>query len=226
MPIKKKLFARNIALYVITTLILFMLLLSFACTPQQSAGPSPQDTEPSTSTPTSDTPETPSSQPEESGWVADTVISTDEYSRLASYDDGNYEIAWTSDDEYIYVFIRAKTQGFVALGIQPDTTMQQADIIFGAVENGKAKVIDEFSAHAFGPHVPDTDFEGGVNNITEFAGIESGGYTIIEFRRKLDTGDVFDHPVTSGINKIIWAYGASDDPNVKHISRGYGELEL
>lgn len=225
MPTKQRNSAGNIALYLITALLLCTLIFAFSCTPPQSKTPTQQqDVEPPTTTQTPDTTETPSSQSD--GWVADTVISTNEYSRLDSYDDGNYEIAWTSDDEYIYVFIRAKTQGFVALGIQPDTTMQQADIIFGAVEHGEAIVLDEFSAHAFGPHVPDTDFEGGVNNITEYAGVESDGYTIIEFRRKLDTGDIFDHPVTTGINKIIWAYGASDDPSVKHTVRGYGELEL
>lgn len=224
MPNKLRFSARNIALYVITMLLLCTLFLSLTCTPQLSTTPSQQDKEPSSSSPAPDT--TTPVQQEESGWKADTVISTGEYSRLASYDDGNYEIGWTSDDEYIYVFIRAKTQGFVALGIQPDTTMQQADIIFAAVENGKASVLDEFSAHAFGPHKPDTDFEGGVNNITEYAGIESSGFTVIEFRRKLDTGDVFDHPIANGVNKIIWAYGPSDDPNVKHTSRGYGELEL
>ena len=227
MPIKKRFSAGNIALYLITALLLSSLIFAFSCTSPQPKTPiQQQDVEPPTTTQTPDTTETPSSQQGEPDWVADAVISINEYSRLDSFDDGNYEIAWTSDDEYIYVFIKAKTQGFVALGIQPDTTMQQADIIFGAVEHGNAVVLDEFSAHAFGPHKPDTDFEGGVNNITEYAGVEKDGYTIIEFRRKLDTGDDFDHPVTTGINKIIWAYGTSDDPNVKHTVRGYGELEL
>jgi hypothetical protein len=227
MPIKKRFSAGNIALYLITALLLCALIFAFSCTSPQTKTPmQQQDVEPPNTTQTPDTTETPSSQPDEPGWVADAVISTGEYSRLDSFDDGNYEIAWNSDGEYIYVFIRAKTQGFVALGFQPDTTMQQADIVFGAVEHGKAVVLDEYSAQAFGPHVPDTDFDGGVNNITEYAGVEKDGYTIIEFRRKLDTGDDFDHPVTTGINKIIWAYGASDDPNVKHTIRGYGELEL
>jgi hypothetical protein len=227
MPIKKRFSAGNIALYLITALLFCTLIFAFSCSSPQAKTPlQSQDIEPPSTTQTPGISDTSSSSPGLSSWIADAKITENEYSHTASYDNGNYEISWASDDEYIYVFIRARTQGFVSLGIQPDTTMKQADIIFGTVENGKAVVLDEFSTNAFGPHKPDIDFEGGVSNITEYAGSESEGFTIIEFRRKLDTGDDFDHPVVTGINKIIWAYGSSDDPNVKHISRGYGELEL
>jgi hypothetical protein len=216
---------RKTALYMLAV-ILCSLLLTLACTTPQTTDTPQQDTGAPDSYDMPDSTGTPASQQEDSGWKADAVISEGEYSRTASYDDGKYEIGWSSDDEYIYVFIRAETDGFVALGIQPGNTMQQADIIYGAVENGQTSVMDEYSANAFGPHKPDTDFDGGVDNITEYAGIESDGVTIIEFNRKLDTGDSYDHPVNNGVNKIIWAYGSSDNPQFKHISRGYGQIEL
>jgi hypothetical protein len=223
---KLKFSARTISLFALI-ILLCSLFLSFACSPAQSTPPPQQNTQPSTPVKTPDNTATPPEQQQETGgWKPDGVISTGEYDRLASYDDGKYEIAWKADNEYIYIFMRAQTEGFVAVGIQPDIAMQQADIIFGVVQNGKASVLDEYSPQAFGPHKPDTDFQGGVNNITEYGGIESGGYTVIEFKRQLDTGDLYDHPVNKGINKIIWAYGASDDPNVKHVSRGYGQIEI
>jgi hypothetical protein len=181
---------RRIALY---TVIVFVLcsLFTFTCTPAPSTPSQPVDTEPEVEVP--DTSPDTSVQQEDSRWKADNIITQNEYDSLGSYDNGNYEIAWASDDEYIYVYMRAKTDGFVAIGIQPDTTMQQADIIIGTVENGKATVLDEFSAQAFGPHKPDTDFEGGTDDIIDYSATENGGYTIVEFKRKLDTGDIFDH---------------------------------
>jgi hypothetical protein len=86
-------------------------------------------------------------------------------------------------------------------------------------------VYDLFSTGDFGPHPPDIE-QGGVNNILEFGGKEEGGYTTIEFKRALDTGDRYDRAFVRGSNKIIWSYGSSDSLAMKHINRGYGELEL
>jgi hypothetical protein len=32
--------------------------------------------------------------------------------------------------------------------------------------------------------------------------------------------------MTTGINKLIWAIGKSDNPDDKHSARGYGEIEI
>ena len=121
--------------------------------------------------------------------------------------------------------MKAETTGFVALGIQPGNAMKDADIIFGYVEDGNAVVVDLFSTGAFGPHSEDTEL-GGVNNVTEFAGTENDGITVIEFKRALNTADEYDIPLKKGINKIIWSYGSSDSMDRKHSNRGYGEINL
>lgn len=224
MPNRTSSHHNNYAIYFTIAVLLCSLFVFMTCTPAPATPVKPPETKPATEVPET-TPGTPPQQ-EVSRWKADNVISENEYDRLESYDNDNYEIAWASDAEYLYVFMRAKTSGFVAIGFQPDTTMQNADIIIGAVKEGKAAVTDEYSAQAFGPHLPDTNFEGGTDDIIEYSGAESGGYSIFEFKRKLNTGDVFDHPVKTGINKTIWSYGTTDDISVKHISRGYGQIEL
>ena len=82
-----------------------------------------------------------------------------------------------------------------------------------------------FSTGDFGPHPPDTEL-GGTYDILDFGGGEEGGYTSIEFKRALNTGDKYDNALSRGVNKIIWSYGSEDDLKSKHINRGYGELTI
>ena len=84
---------------------------------------------------------------------------------------------------------------------------------------------DTFSTSSTGPHPADKEL-GGSNDILESAGMEQGGFTSIEFKRKLDTGDKYDLPLQPGANKIMWAFGSGDSLGSRHAVRGYGELQL
>lgn len=159
------------------------------------------------------------------GWKADGEFMYREYSAEMVSADGNYEIRWLADEQYIYIGIRAKTTGWVAVGIEPSSRMKDADMIFGFVKDGRATVSDQFSTGTYGPHSADTVL-GGTDDILEFGGKEEGGYTIIEFKRALNTGDKYDNKLTKGAIKIIWSYGLTDDLTIKHASRGYGEITL
>ena len=156
-------------------------------------------------------------------WSADGIIKVGEYTSDVQY--GDYQIFWWSDDQYAYIGLRAKTNGFVAVGIQPGSRMENADMIFGYVEAGETTIMDMFSTGDFGPHPPDTEL-GGTNDIIEYGGSEVDGLTTIEFKRPLSTGDKYDNPLSKGINKIIWSYGSADEIEQKHIARGYGEITL
>lgn len=182
-----------------------------------SATPTPTPTPAPTPTPT------PSAPPAKVGWSADGVIKPDEYAGTQSY--AGYEIDWLSDGQYIYIGMEAKTAGWVAVAIQPGSKMKGADIVLGFVKDGKATVYDQFSNVDFGPHPQDTEL-GGTIDILEFAGKEENGYTTIEFKRKLDTGDKFDNPLAKGKNQILWSYGPDDTMTSKHVNRGYGEIAL
>ena len=165
----------------------------------------------------------PSSGPVTMEWKADGVISAGEYLGAARY--GDYEIHWNSDGEFIYVGIKARTDGFVAVGFKPTTKMLDADMVFGFVKDGKVSVFDMFADAVVGSHPLDTDL-GGTSDILEFGGSEEGGFTTIEFKRALNTGDEYDKELTEGVNKIIWSYGGTDGVTQRHTSRGSGEITL
>jgi len=156
-------------------------------------------------------------------WAADGVITPGEYKKNKSF--GDFELSWTTDDQYVYMGIKAKTVGWVAVGFDPESMMQNADIVQGYMQNGKLSIADMYSTGQFGPHPPDTE-QGGTNDILESGGKTENGYTTIEFKRKLDTGDKFDKPLHSGLNKIIWAYGSDPQFTLKHMARGSGEIDL
>ena len=157
------------------------------------------------------------------GWTPDGVLGPGEYERTNTY--GNYEVHWRSDSQRIYVGMRARTSGFVALGIQPGSRMKDADIVLGFVKDGVVSIYDMFSTGDFGPHPPDTE-QGGSDDIADFGGREEGGFTTVEFARALETGDRFDNPLSAGLNRIIWSYGGADSLTFRHSTRGYGEIDL
>lgn len=174
--------------------------------------------------PTPTTPSTPNPPPPlKEEWSADGIIKVREYHESNIY--GDYEIYWRSDDQFVYICMRAKTTGFVAVGIQPGSRMKDADMIFGFVKDGETTILDMFSTGDFGPHPPDMEL-GGTSDITEYGGSEEDGVTTIEFKRALDTGDKYDTPLSQGTNKIIWSFGSSDEITRKHTNRGYGEIDL
>ncbi len=162
-------------------------------------------------------------EPTPDKWVADGKITASEYAGRVNY--GNYEIHWNSDGQYVYIGMKAKASGWVAVGIQPEPLHRETDMVLGFVRGGEASVFDMFSSGDFGPCHADTEL-GGSDDILDFGGKEEGGYTIVEFKRLLSTSDEYDGELLSGVNEIMWAYSAADDVRQKHANRGHGEIEL
>ena len=203
-------------LYVILALLLLLTLVIFSLSCRESA-PEPTSAPPASSPAVSQEPAEP--------WAPDGIISSGEYLSEMSYANGDYELFWVSDQQYIYVGMRAKTSGWVAMAVQPGSKMKGADMVFGYVEDGKVIILDLYSTGDFGPHPPDTD-QGGTDDIIEYGGSETDSYTTIEFKRALATGDQYDHELSGGKNQIIWSFGSRDDLSLKHSNKGYGEIDL
>lgn len=160
-------------------------------------------------------------------WSADGIISEGEYAGSLAVGDGLLTIYWRVDGEYLLMGLKGKTEGWVAIGFEPSTRMKDADIIFGWVyPNGTPVVLDLYSTGETGPHPPDSEL-GGRDDIVRYGGSEGGGYTVIEFKRKLNTGDDYDKVLEVGTDvHIIWAVGSSDSLNVKHFDKGSATLRL
>lgn len=204
----------KLPLFVLITLF----TISSGCTP--SVTPKPSLT-PAISSESPAKQTTPSSS--DIDWDANGVIQAGEYTNKQTY--GDYELNWFNSGQNIYIGLKVKTNGWISVAIQPGSRMKNADIILCFVNDGKTTVSDQFSNGDFGPHFLDTELNG-TDDILEFAGKEEDGYTIIEFKRKLDTGDKYDHPIIKGKNQILWSYGSNDNPTSRHVNRGYGDIIL
>lgn len=163
------------------------------------------------------------SEPAADIWLADGIITAGEYAGQASY--GDYEIHWKSDGSYVYLGMKAKAAGWVAVGFQPGPLHRETDVVLGFVTDGEAGLLDMFSTADLGPCRADSEL-GGSSDIITFGGREVGGETTIEFKRLLVTGDEHDGELFSGVNEIIWAYSSFDDVRQKHTERGHGEIRL
>lgn len=152
----------------------------------------------------------------------DGIIGGNEYPYSFTTEDGDYTFAWRIEGSTAFFGMSSPTIGWVAIGFDPTDLMDSADIVLGWVdENGNVSVIDTYSVGPYGPHPTDEEL-GGKDNILHYGGIEADGVTTIEFSRQLSTGDEYDNPIhAEGGNKLIWAYGSSDDPNQIHKSMGY-----
>ena len=215
---------RTVRIVILLAIIVLTWGLAGCQAPAQPTQPAAQPPAPPPAAP----PTTPAQQPAAPpanviAWAADGVIAPGEYQNNKSF--GDYELNWTADDQYIYIGMKAKTTGWVAVGFDPESLMLHADIVMGYVQDGKLSIADMYSTGQFGPHPPDTQ-QGGTDDILASGGKIDNGYTTVEFKRKLDTGDKFDKPLHKGTNKIIWAFGSDPQFTIKHTARGSAEIDL
>jgi hypothetical protein len=157
----------------------------------------------------------------------DGVISAGEYDFSAAFDDGGFTVSWKTAGDKAFFALSAATRGWVALGLEPVTAMEAADMLIGWVTaGGDVTVLDCWSTGPFGPHAPDITL-GGSSDLLGAAGSESDGRTILEFSRSLSTGDEYDRDIpAAGELRILWAYGDEDLPETLHTSRGSGVLKM
>ncbi len=183
-------------------------------------------TTPATTTKTTTTPATTTTSIQ-TVWKPDGEISPGEYTGHEVFGNGVFEVYWRVENDTLYMAIKGKTKGWVAIGFEPSRGMADADMVFGWVyDNGTVVVLDQYSIGVTGPHKSDTEL-GGQYNILKYGGKESNGYTIIEFSRLLNTGDKYDKDLSSlGQIKIIWAIGPTDNPTAIHTARGSGTITL
>lgn len=196
-------------------------------------GPSPTTTAPetaathTTTTTTTTTFTTTTVTTATTQWAPDGTISPGEYVSSASFGGGVFEVYWRIEGNTLYMAIKGRTEGWVAIGFEPSTRMKDADIVFGWVsDNGDVTVVDMYSTGETGPHPPDTEL-GGTNDILQYGGKEDEGYTIIEFSRHLFTGDQYDKDLSGkGEVNVIWAIGSTDSMTSIHVERGTGTIDL
>jgi hypothetical protein len=158
-------------------------------------------------------------------WSADGTISEEEYDQQLDF--GDMRLWWWNDASSLYLAMEGDTTGWVAIGINPQRGMQDANYIFGYVENGELQIWDAYGTAPSGAnHPPDEDL-GGTTDITAFAGAEENGVTRFEAQIPLDSGDEYDQALEPGATyPIIVALGPEDEFNAYHLRYDRGELTL
>ncbi|MHA1910198.1 MAG: DOMON domain-containing protein [Candidatus Kariarchaeaceae archaeon] len=155
----------------------------------------------------------------------DGVIGVDEYQFTGTFE-GYFTVHWSASETEIYLALQAETTGYVAIGIDPEVIMLNADLIYGSVSGENVSVVDTFSSEIFGPPKKDTSL-GGTFDILEYSGTEEGGVTTFEFRRLLDTGDQYDNVISlEGKVDIMWSTHPSDDFSEKPDKKGSGTIDF
>ncbi|MDF0591259.1 DUF2202 domain-containing protein [Candidatus Methanocrinis natronophilus] len=172
---------------------------------------------------------------EPGAWRPDGIIAEGEYSGYAlligpgglGYPGGDLEVFWRTDEEHLYMALRGETTGWMAIGFDPREWKKGADVVIGRVDGKEAIVEDQYIIDFFGPHIPDVEL-GGTDDILESGGLEKDGVTVIEFKRRLDTGDDFDRAIVPDEDlPIIWSISRSQDLTEIHdVARAEGILRL
>ena len=130
------------------------------------------------------------------------------------------DVQWKVDGDKIHFQLSAETTGWVAIGFDPEKAMQGANIIIGAVKNGKVRIEDHYGDRKRN-HKSDKKL-GGENHVLDPKGSETDGVTTISFTLPLDSGDKWDKPIDpSKVSRIMLAYGTGRDSfRAAHAWRG------
>ncbi|MCG8567908.1 MAG: DOMON domain-containing protein [Desulfobacterales bacterium] len=122
----------------------------------------------------------------------------------------NMDVFWTLKEDKIHFKLSAKTTGWVAIGIDPETVMQGGHIIIGAVKKGKVKIQDHYANKKRG-HKKDEKL-GGKSHVKNPKGSEKNGTTVIRFTLPLDSGEKWDKPIkVNAPTRVMFAYGTGRD---------------
>ncbi len=160
----------------------------------------------------------------------DGTIVPGEYKFSYTDPDLKMEVYWTIDDEFIYIGLKAPTKGWVGIGWRNGVPLEEAeegkigvDQYMGYVKDSKLSMHDAFQDKDKAAPTGDTELTGkvkgkdikGKDDIIEKAGSEDSSSTTIEFKRKLNTQDLFDNSVPAQ-GEVYLAYGPADDFTTYH----------
>jgi len=121
--------------------------------------------------------------------------------------------------------LTGQTTGWVAVGFNPTSVMQNANFIIGYVSGTNAQIRDDWGTSNTS-HASDTSL-GGTSNVSLTTGTESGGSTMLHFTIPLNSGDQYDRPLAVNQSyQIILARGTADNYTGMHSDANYAQISL
>ena len=150
----------------------------------------------------------------------DGVIAAKEYANSYKHNASGMTINWQVMGDTIYFGLDSAATGWVGIGFNPTGDKKEgADMYMFLFEGGKLVARDEVMTKTTGAPKQDTD-EGGKNDILASAGKASDKGMVIEFSRKLNTGDKNDQPIVLGKPTKVLLAEADDASFTKAHKRG------
>lgn len=138
----------------------------------------------------------------------DGIIQPGEYAHQT--ESTGFEIHWSNDQRVLRMGLVSPGTGYLAIGFDPESRMQGANFILGAVIDGRTVVRDDYGTGSV-HHASDVSL-GGRDNVLSFAGTEADGKATLEFAIPLDSGDAYDKRLVPGTSvEILIAYHETDD---------------
>ncbi|XP_055351635.1 DBH-like monooxygenase protein 2 homolog [Paramacrobiotus metropolitanus] len=130
--------------------------------------------------------------------------------------ENEYYLKWNFVDDYIDLHLSAKTSGWLGFGFSPNGGMDQSDVLFAFVDNhtGQANVTDRFITVSQPASVQlQLDKQ---QDWTLLSANRNATHLAVRVRRKLDTCDSMDRPITQDTMRVIFSLGRDQPVDYLH----------
>jgi len=148
----------------------------------------------------------------------DGKIASGEYAKTYKHEKSGITLYWSIVGDTLYLALEGKSKGWIGMGFLPEKTDKKkgADQYLFYMEGGKLVALDMYQTKRTGAPVTD-EKEGGKNSILAAAATYENDTWVVEFSRKLKTGEATDVEITPGKKLIVLlAHAEKMDPKEEH----------
>lgn len=149
---------------------------------------------------------------------ADGKITGGEYAKTFKHEKSGITLYWSIVGDTLYLALEGKSKGWIGIGFLAEKTDKKAgaDEYIFYMEGGKLVALDMYQTKRTGAPVAD-EKEGGKNSILAAAATYENESWVVEFSRKLKTGEATDVEIVPGKKIIVMlAYAGKMDPKEEH----------
>lgn len=148
----------------------------------------------------------------------DGKIASGEYAKSYKHDRSGITLYWSVVGDTLYLALEGESKGWIGVGFLAEKSDKKkgGDQYLFYMEGGKLVALDMYQTKRTGAPVTD-DKEGGKNSILAATATHEGGKWVVEFSRKLRTGEPTDVDIAPGKKLVVMmAYADKMDPKEEH----------
>ncbi len=145
-------------------------------------------------------------------------IASGEYAKTYKHEKSGITLYWSVVGDTLYLALEGKSKGWIGIGFLSEKTDKKkgGDQYIFYMDGGKLVALDMYQTKRTGAPVAD-EKEGGKNSILAAAATYENDTWVVEFSRKLKTGEPTDVEIVPGKKVIVMlAYAGKMDPKEEH----------